>query len=84
MAFLNDKSRFIYGLQFLQNSNRPEILVSGDEVNLSFWQMYEFDTELRRSIYVSSPIRSLAVAPEDKLIATGGLDGVIHIWGVLP
>ncbi len=83
MPDLYDESPFVTGLEFLYGSNNPEILVSGDEVHLSFWvlQEYEFDN---RSIYVSAPIQSLAVSPDNKLVATGVNDGVIHIWGVLP
>lgn len=83
MPDLYDESPFVTGLQFLHGSNNPEILVSGDEVHLSFWalQEYKFDN---RSIYVSAPIQSLAVSPDNKLVVTGGNDGVIHVWGVLP
>jgi len=84
MAVFNDKSRFVYGLQFLYGAKPIEVLVSGDEVNLSFWSMDRYNTSLIRSIYVSAPIHSLAIAPQNKLIATGGQDGVIHLWGVLP
>jgi hypothetical protein len=83
MAIFNDNSRFVHGLQFLQGTNFPEILVSGDEVNLSFWMIQGYEVT-SHSIYVSTPILSLTVAPENKLIATGGKDGVIHLWGVLP
>lgn len=84
MAVFNDTSRFVRGLQFFHGTNSPEILVSGDEVNFSFWIMDGRDTSLRRSIYTSTPILSLAIAPENKVIATGGNDGVIHLWGVVP
>lgn len=83
MATFNDDSRLVHGLQFLQDSNSPEILVSGDEVNLTFWVMQGYEIT-NHSIYVSTPILSIAVEPQNKLIATGGRDGVIHLWGVLP
>lgn len=84
MAAFNDKGRFVYGLQFLAGQSSPQILISGDEVNLSFWKMTGYETALQRSIYSSAPIRSLAIAPDDRLIATGGQDGVVHIWGIQP
>lgn len=85
MAAFNDKSRFVRGLAFLHFPNLPgqELLISGDEVNLSFWQMRGYETVLLRSVYVSSPVRSLALAADDTFLALGGKDGVIWLWGLL-
>lgn len=83
MAILEDGGLVIGSMHYLTGSNTPEVLVSVNEVNLTFWMIDEYDYS-SRSIYVSTPIKSLAVAPENKLIATGGNDGVIHLWGVLP
>ncbi len=46
MADFNDKSRAVYGLQFLHASGKNEILVSGDESSLSFWAMNGYNTSL--------------------------------------
>jgi len=83
MAALTDNSRFVHGLVFLHSPSQSgaEMLISGDEVNLSFWQMDGYNSALLRSIYVSTPIRSLALSADDQLLVTGGKDGVITLWG---
>ncbi|MBK6647468.1 MAG: hypothetical protein IPG44_17270 [Anaerolineales bacterium] len=83
MAVLNDEGLQVRGLHYLNGSNAPEVLVSGNEVNLTFWGIQGYDYS-KRSIYVSTPIQSLSVSLDNKLIATGGNDGVVHLWGVLP
>ncbi|MBI5823904.1 MAG: hypothetical protein HZB18_07755 [Chloroflexi bacterium] len=83
MAVLNDGGLQVRGLQYLNGSNAPEVLVSGNEVNLTFWGIQEY-SYTNRTIYVSTPIQCLTVSTDNRLVATGGNDGVVHLWGVLP
>ena len=83
MAVLNDGGLQVRGLQYINGSNAPEVLVSGNEVNLTFWAIQEYSYTYR-TIYISTPIQSLTVSTDNRLVATGGNDGIVHLWGVLP
>ncbi|GAB4493677.1 MAG: hypothetical protein OHK0031_16720 [Anaerolineales bacterium] len=84
MVTFNDKSRFVHGLQFLNTTEYGEILISGDETNLSFWQISGYTYTLLRSILMPAPVLSLDISADNTLIATGGSDGVIRIWALTP
>lgn len=83
IGIVTDGSQYVNKLEFFHGTNSPELLVSGGEAALSFWVLDEYDI-VNYSISTASPMLSLAISPNNNLIATSNLDGMIQFWGVVP
>ncbi|MFO0867075.1 MAG: WD40 repeat domain-containing protein [Gemmataceae bacterium] len=70
----------IHGVAGAFTQDGKQVLVCGGETAAVF-DATNFK-EVRRWTWQSDPVRAVAIAPNGKWAATGGIDGVIRLWDV--